>query len=267
MKFFESKVYASELEDRIKTHVLRVQNIPILVIIQIGESRESEKYILLKEAFCNSIGIKTEIIKLPEDLEDFKIFSAATKTFNRKDVGSVIVQLPLPRKSLMSVLDSIPYKKDIDLLSAESQNRFYSGNFSKLSPIIRSLKLFVEKSSLDLKNKKAVVIGGGFLVGKPAAFYLEHLEATVTVIDNYLTGTYIDADVLILSAGIANLVNGEDTKKGCSVIDFGSSVRNGKAVGDLNLKSEISDLGVLSPSPGGIGPLVVRFLVMNHLGI
>ncbi len=267
MKFFESKLCAIQLEDEIKTYILRTKNGYVLSIVQIGENKVSEKYISLKQAFCRSIGVEVEVHKISESLEDGKVFDSVKTVFNKHISGGILVQLPLPRKSLNPILDLIPVGKDVDLLSGTSRARFYSGDFEKLPPVIRSLALFIGKTNLNLKNTEVTVIGNGFLVGKPAAFYLKQLGACVEIINKYKVGRSINADLLVLSAGVPNLINGEDIKKGCNVVDFGSSVVGGRVVGDLNLESRIGDLGVVSPSPGGVGPLVVRFLVMNHLGI
>jgi len=130
------------------------------------------------------------------------------------------------------------------------------------------VELFISETTPKTQSPlKAVVIGEGYLVGKPAAQYLKSKNYQVTVINDYQTGQKIDADLLVLSAGIPNLVRGEDISEGCDVVDFGSSVVYGKTVGDLAQESSLEHLGLVSMSPGGVGPLVVRYLIMNFLSI
>jgi methylenetetrahydrofolate dehydrogenase (NADP+)/methenyltetrahydrofolate cyclohydrolase len=89
----------------------------------------------------------------------------------------------------------------------------------------------------------------------------------VRVLDDYSTGNKLDCDLLIVGVGAPNLVNGQDIKEGCSVVDFGSTIVDRKTLGSLNYDSELGHLGLISPSPGGMGPLVIRFLIMNFLRI
>ena len=179
----------------------------------------------------------------------------------------IIVQLPLPRPSLEVLLDLIPENKDIDVISKKGTDRYYAGDMSKLSPVIRTLALFTKEIEKATSNKSALVIGDGSLVGRPAFKYLDHKKFNVTVNNQYVTGQKITQDLVVLAAGVPNLVNGEDLAERCNVIDFGSTVADGKIVGDLNRKSKIDHLGLVSLTPGGVGPLVVRYLLMNFLGL
>jgi len=86
-------------------------------------------------------------------------------------------------------------------------------------------------------------------------------------LDNYKKGTPIDGDLIVLAAGVPNLVKPADISKGACIIDYGSTVINSKTFGDLDSTGNMEHLGIVSLSPGGAGPLVVRFLIFNHLGI
>jgi methylenetetrahydrofolate dehydrogenase (NADP+)/methenyltetrahydrofolate cyclohydrolase len=156
-------------------------------------------------------------------------------------------------------------EKDIDVISSESKRKFYSGDFSRLPPVVRAFQNFVDSCGIELSGSRAVVIGEGDLVGKPISFYLSKKGADVETNSSYNGNEKINCDVLVLAAGVPGLVKGENISDGCNVVDFGSSVIDGKCVGDLDMSSSLDHLGCVSKSPGGMGPLVVRYLLLNFL--
>jgi methylenetetrahydrofolate dehydrogenase (NADP+)/methenyltetrahydrofolate cyclohydrolase len=270
MILFDGRKYSAELDVEIAEFVKSHSNIGKLLLIQIGEDSASRKYIQLKSKLCQKFDIPVETLFISENHREGEIFSEVRSHLNEKATTGAIIQLPLPSKNLQGLLDSIPTTKDVDRLSSTSQDQFYQKKFKKLPPVIRALNLFLEKNSITVSGKSVFVVGEGFLVGKPVSFYLRTLGAHVTVIRNYKTGTKLNCQLLVLSAGIPNLVNSQDLNDGCDVVDFGSTVVDGKITGDLSSgddTAKLSHLGSVSLSPGGVGPLVVRYLIMNHLGI
>jgi len=268
MKIFDSKTQSLKIEETILKLLENsdVINKKKLAIIQVGDDTASSKFIDIKIKLGKSLGILCEVYKINEkNCSDDEIFLEIINIFKNEDIAGGIVQLPLPRESLYKILDIIPLEKDIDLISTKAKERFYSDDFSKLSPVIQALKNFSLNCDIDYKGLQAVVIGDGELVGKPISFYLSKKGADVKMVLNYKSGEKIDCDLLVLAAGIPNLVKGENISEGCDVVDFGSSVVDGKCVGDLDMTSSLEHLGCVSKSPGGMGPLVVRYLLLNFL--
>ncbi len=269
MNIFNGKEKADFLERQITEYLAQHMPPGELAIILIGGSPASEKYIDVNKRYCESRGIKCAVYKIDERLKDDDIFKKVIPVCTSPDTAGVIIQLPLPRKSLDPCLRLIPGEKDIDAISPASMEAFYANRPRKILPVIRALDMFVKETGKNSGGRqlKAVVVGEGFLVGKPAAHYLRTNGYDVTVLTNYTPGEKIEADLLVLSAGVANLVRGENVSAGCDIVDFGSSIVDGKTVGDLDRESSTEHLGLVSFSPGGVGPLVVRFLIMNFLGI
>lgn len=266
MQIFNSKIQSEILEKNIQEVVGKgIGMEKILSIIQVGNNESSNKFIDLKVKLCEKYGILCEVTKINEQKKDEEIFEIVENIFSDEHVGGGIVQLPLPRKSLYKLLDLIPVEKDIDVISTDGKKRFYSGDFSPLPPVVRAFKNFIDSCGIELLGSKSVVIGEGDLVGKPISFYLTKKISGVRIISNYSGEEKIICDVLILSAGVPNLVRGENISSGCNVVDFGSSVIDGKCVGDLDMNSSLDHLGCISKSPGGMGPLVVRYLLLNFL--
>jgi len=270
VKIFDFKLQAGKIEEDIKKKLGNPDRVgdKVLAIIFIGDDPSSEKFIQIKVSLCEKLGLKCKVFKINEkEMSDQEIFSEVRSIFGNDEIHGGIIQLPLPRKSLNEALDMIPVEKDVDVISTEGKKIFYSGDFSRLSPVVRSFDNFIKSNSLELEGLKSVVIGEGDLVGKPLSFYLSKKGADVRIISNYDGQEKIDCDLLVLSAGVPNLVKGENVSIGCNVVDFGSSIVEGKCVGDLDMNSSLEHLGCISKSPGGMGPLVVRYLLLNYLEI
>ncbi len=266
MEFFNAKLAVEQLDALILQVPQNVKS-KTLVIVQVGENSASQKYVSLKQNYCEKMQVSCEVFnfaaKNHEEFGDF-LFNKARE----EKVGSIIVQLPLPDSTFYSLLDLIPLEKDIDLLSKSAKDQFYGGDFSVLSPVLRATEYFLCSLSQKYEDiKKVGIIGFGDLVGKPLEKYLSTKFEKVEVIQHYVSPQKLDFDLLVLSTDVPNLVKGENILPNCNVIDFGSSIVDGKTVGNLDLNSNLDHLGIVSKSPGGMGPLVVRYLVMNHLKI
>lgn len=263
MKIFDGNAEAKKLDEKISEFARNHPQEKSLAIIQVGENASSEKYVNIKKKVGERLGIKVVLHKFDADLSDLELFEKCRAVFNDAKVGGTIVQMPLPRASLNVIVDEIPADKDIDCLSGQNSNP----SLPRLSPTTRACEYFIYSSARPNEMEKAIIVGGGKLVGKPLANYLENKGWEVEIDENYTRGKALNAHLVVLSAGIPNLVSGEDISEGVNVIDFGSSVVDGKTTGDLDMNTKIDHLNLLSPSPGGMGPLVVRFLFMNFLGI
>jgi methylenetetrahydrofolate dehydrogenase (NADP+) / methenyltetrahydrofolate cyclohydrolase len=292
MMIFNGKEHAARLEALIQSKIgerLALSGeLGVLLIVLVGDNPSSEKYVSLKIKLCEKMGVPVRLLKLPAEESDAKIFETVKTAFNDPQVTGGIIQLPLPRTSLNGLLDFIPVSKDVDLISSTSIAQINEGSFSCLQPVLRSLLYFmqisqdpevadtadlveIEKAVDKVKRyngvRKITVLGNGFLIGDPVSKFLTQLGFDVDININYGTGDKVDSDLLILGTGIPNLVNGDDICEKCNVLDFGSSIVDGKVVGDLNKNSKLDHLGLISLSPGGIGPVVIRFLLINFLNL
>jgi len=267
MELFDGKLEAKKLDLFISEKVRELSTLGKLAIIQIGTDEVSKKYVDLKLKVCVSLGITAEYIFIRESLADEEINNRIREILSRSEVTGAIIQLPLPRKSLKSVLNLLPADKDVDVLSSTNQFQYYSNELNFAPPVVRALKYFLDINDIEVHNKDVCIVGNGFLVGRPLEHFLTVSRAKVSVIANYVSGNALNYQLIILSAGIPKLVSGLDIAKNAVVIDFGSSILDGKVTGDLDIKSDLSHLSIVSPSPGGMGPLVVRFLILNHMKV
>lgn len=269
MQLFNGKEHALKLDNFIRNYLSANPDATngTLGIVLVGDNPSSQRYISLKQKYCSSLGLSTELLSISADEPDSSIHAKVKEFFLRPNITGGIIQMPLPRESLKDLLSLIPTEKDIDVLSPAALEIYYNGDLKRLSPVVHALKYFLGTGSIETVNLASIVIGNGDLVGKPITTFLQRMNSQVTVNEHYKTGDKLDCDLLVLSAGVPGLVHGEDIKPGCHVIDFGSSIIEGKTKGDLDLTSQLDHLGFVSPSPGGMGPLVIRFLIMNFLNI
>lgn len=268
MELFNGNEHAKGLDAKIKAYLASNKVDGKLAIIQIGDNPASEKYVSIKEKIAKKLGIDIVIHKFDmKEMKSLEILVKGSDIIYSPSVKSVIVQLPLPARRLYSLLTKIPYEKDVDMLSEGAKRKYYGGDISRPPPTARACEYFLDSNNIKIESKNVVLIGMGDLVGKPLQFFLRKLGANVSHSDDYRTGGRINSDLIVVSVGVPGLLNGDDISDGCHVIDFSSNMVGGKTMGDLNLDSKLDHLGIISPSPGGMGPLVVRFLLMNHLGI
>lgn len=182
-------------------------------------------------------------------------------------ISGVIVQLPLPKRlNTQHVLDLIPTKKDVDVLSSASFSDFALGILPILPPTVGAIALLLKEAKKKLEGSKVVVVGAGRLVGLPIALWLTQQGATISLIQKGTKNTsqiILEADIVISGVGKPGLITGKMIKKGAVVIDAGTSVEGGSIKGDVDFESVLKKASFLTPVPGGVGPLTVVCLFKN----
>ena len=234
-------------------------------VILVGNNKVSLSYISQKKRACNTVGISFSLYKFPETIKEVDLIREVSLI--SKNSSGLIVQLPLPKKiNTQKVLDSVPQKKDIDLLSTLSLGKFYSGDFLILPPVVSAISQIIKKEKLKIKGVYVVIIGSGKLVGKPLMIWLASQGATISVL-NKKTKNISEftkrADIIISGAGKVNLIKGDMIKRGAILIDAGSSIEKGSIKGDVHIESVKKRAGLVSLVPGGIGPITTACLIKN----
>jgi methylenetetrahydrofolate dehydrogenase (NADP+)/methenyltetrahydrofolate cyclohydrolase len=178
------------------------------------------------------------------------------------DVHGIFVELPLPAGwDRDAVLARIPSAKDVDALTGKS---------SVPSPAVKALQYVVHEHDVELRGQRAAVVGHGFLVGAPTARWLREQGVTVDVIDIDTpepAARAAQADMIITGVGKPGLVTADWIKEGATVIDFGYAKQGEEYVGDVDFKSVQKKAGLVTPVPGGMGPLVVAAVLENLLEV
>lgn len=236
-----------------------------LSAVLVGSNPEFKKFVELKGKVAEKIGVGFEIHQFPENISTEELKNEVTRISIEND--GVLVELPLPSHiDTQTVLNEVPLKKDVDVLSEEAQAAFYKNEFKVLPPAVEAAKIIFEKYKIELKDKTAVVFGQGLLVGKPIAHWLESQGAKVSIIRSATENPEKyskEADIIISGVGKPGLINGSMVKEGAVVFDFGYENKDGKMVGDVDFDLVASKASLITPVPGGMGPIVIAAVLKN----
>ncbi len=252
-----------------KVEQLKQQGIlPGLAVIIVGENPASKVYVRNKIRACHEVGIRSELIELPEDITEAMLLSTIEHLNQNPDIHGILVQLPLPPNiDVNRVLETIDAAKDVDGFHLYNMGALMSGNsiFPPCTPF--GVLALLEHSGIAIEGQNAVVVGRSNIVGKPMAMLLLQKNATVSICTSKtrdLKQFTSLADILVVATGKANLITADMVKPGAAVIDVGiNRLDDGRLVGDVDFDSVKQVAGHITPVPGGVGPMTITMLVAN----
>jgi len=254
-----------DLVPKLINRVKALSFVPALTIIQVGDRADSASFIRAKKAFADKIGVKVELLTLAENVSESEVIDRVKKLNTDENVQGIIVQLPLPTGiNADSIIESIDPRKDVDALTS-SHNGIYPATARGIRTLLREYKI-------DLSGKKVTVIGRSNLVGKPIIAMCKNENATVTVChsktpkDELLQATQ-NADIIIVAAGVPNLITSDMVKERQVIVDVGINGAGEQLVGDVDFKTVFSKVAAITPVPGGVGPMTVFSLFENLLDL
>lgn len=271
MRIMDGKKTASLILKGIAKEIKRRKITPSLAIVLVGKDPASVIYVRKKGEACKRAGIRTRNYLLPKNTSEKKLISLIHKLNNDRNINSILVQLPLPKKiSMDRVLGSISPLKDVDgfhplnmgLLLTHSP----ASTFIPCTP--KGIMELLNRNSIPIEGKNAVIVGAGITTGKPLFALLLSREATVTICHiktKNLPEHTKKADILISAVGKPGLIKGNMVKKGAAVIDVGINRVGKKVVGDVLFDEVKKKASWITPVPGGVGPMTVAMLMLNTL--
>jgi len=267
MKILNGIKLASEILERFSKEIKNRHLKLGLAVILVGDNPISKIYIRQKEKVCLKTGILFRLFKFPVKVSWQKLKAGIQDIVQDPDNSGIIIQLPLPQNfNTQEVLNLIPPGKDTDVLSEISLGKFYTGNLPILPPTVASVSYLLKKYKIKVRGKNVAVIGAGRLVGYPLAVWLLRQKATVSTINEFTKDASSftkKADILISGVGKPDLIRGNMVKNGVAIIDAGTSIKNGRLVGDVDFKSVAKKASYITPVPGGVGPMTVACLLEN----
>lgn len=240
---------------------------PKITVFLVGDSPQSIVYINQKEKMAKKLGFNFDIIKLSATTSENKLSSLILQTQSNPAVSGIIIQLPLPKKiDANKILSCLLPDKDIDCLSDINLGRVVMKRAKIIPPTVDAILEIIDDKKINLKGKKALIIGAGLLVGRPLALELMERHATVIVANSTtkdLAGLCKSADIIISAVGHAGLIKTNMVKKGTVIIDAGFSFSGKKSVGDAD-RALFQTKGIqITPTPGGVGIVTVACLMRN----
>ncbi|MDQ8022682.1 MAG: bifunctional methylenetetrahydrofolate dehydrogenase/methenyltetrahydrofolate cyclohydrolase FolD [Moraxellaceae bacterium] len=243
---------------------------PCLAVILVGDNPASAVYVRNKVAACEKAGFRSLKFDYPADVAP-EVVLAKIDELNRDPlVHGILVQLPLPKQfNEEEVLEAISPAKDVDGFHAENFGLLLQGRKSFYPCTPWGVMKMLEVGGVPLKGAEAVVIGRSNIVGKPMAVMLLSQGATVTVCHSQTRDLAFHtkrADIVVAAVGKPKFVTGEMIKPGSTIIDVGiNRLPDGKLCGDVDFESAKEVAGLITPVPGGVGPMTITMLLSNTL--
>ncbi|HEX7379361.1 MAG TPA: bifunctional methylenetetrahydrofolate dehydrogenase/methenyltetrahydrofolate cyclohydrolase FolD [Pirellulales bacterium] len=273
----DGKALAAEIRAELAVAVAEfIENngaVPALAAVLVGENPASEVYVRNKRQACERAGMESRLHRLPADASTEDLLALIHKLNHDALVHGILVQLPLPAAiDAQRVLDAVAPLKDVDAFHPENVGRLVQGRPRFLPCTPQGIQRLLRRHAVRISGRHAVIVGRSDIVGKPIANMLlqrgAEADATVTVCHSRtddLPAITRQADILIVAIGQARFVTGDMIKPGAAVVDVGMNRLPGGLVGDVDFDSAKLVAGMITPVPGGVGPLTVAMLLKNTL--
>ena len=276
-KIIDGKKLASEIRGKVKIlsdeFKAKTNLTPGLAVVLVGENPASMVYVKNKIKQTEEVGFKSFEYKLPIDTPEEELLNIVDSLNKNQDVNGILVQLPLPDHiNSDKVLDKILPEKDVDGFHAMNVGKLWSGLDALVPCTPLGCSIMIRKIFHDLSGKKAVIVGRSNIVGKPMAALLLKMNATVTIVHSRtknIEDICKEADILVAAVGVPEMVKGSWVKEGCIVIDVGINridvEGKTKLVGDVDFTQTLDKASLITPVPGGVGPMTIACLLLNTL--
>ncbi len=245
-----------------------------LAVILVGEDPASQVYVRNKVAACEKTGIRSIKQTYPADVEPITVLAKIAELNADPSVHGILVQLPLPKQfDAEAVLEAILPEKDVDGFHAENVGALMQGTPRFIPCTPYGVMKMLESEGVKIAGAEAVVVGRSNIVGKPMAMLLMARNATVTVCHSRTQDLACHtrrADILVVAVGKERMITGDMIKPGATVIDvgmnrFSSGPNVGKLCGDVDFETAREVAGLISPVPGGVGPMTITMLLTNTM--
>jgi len=279
-KVLDGKQLASEIRALLAERIAKHEEKPGLRLFRVGEDPASVVYVRNKEKSSQEVGIRSEVVVLPEEASEEDLLSRIRASNADPSVDGILVQLPLPKHIRSDlVMETIDPSKDVDGLTPFSQGALTLGRPALLPCTPLGIVALLKRNGIPTPGRRVVVLGRSSIVGRPLSVLLSlkapWADATVTVAHSRsadLPALCREADILVAAMGMPRAVKADWVKPGAAVVDVGihriedpTRPTGARLCGDVDAEAVSEVAGWLSPVPGGVGPLTVVMLLANTL--
>jgi methylenetetrahydrofolate dehydrogenase (NADP+) / methenyltetrahydrofolate cyclohydrolase len=258
--------YAVRVERLKSQHGLQ----PGIAVVLVGDNPASQVYVRNKIVACKDTGIHSELHHLPAGTLEAQLLACIDALNADPHVHGILVQLPLPAHiEVAHVLERIAVEKDVDGFHLYNVGGLVTGNtvFPPCTPF--GVQKLLEYENVPIAGQNVVVVGASNIVGKPMALMLMQQDATVCICHKKtkdLAQFTMLADILVVAAGVPGLIVPQMVKTGVVVIDVGiNRLPDGRLVGDVDFEGVSKKASLISPVPGGVGPMTITMLLHNTI--
>jgi methylenetetrahydrofolate dehydrogenase (NADP+)/methenyltetrahydrofolate cyclohydrolase len=282
MKILDGKAASQAIKDELKITMaqrgIEGKKVPHLAAILVGRSGPSETYVAAKVKACEETGFKSTLIRMEEDISEFKLLEKIEELNSDPDVDGILVQLPLPKHiSDKNVINAINPEKDVDGFHPVSVGKMVEGIPTFLPATPYGIMLMLEHYKIETKGRHAIVLGRSNIVGRPMSILLSGNanpgNCTVTICHSHtrdLKDICQMGDIVVAAIGIPEFLKGDMVKEGAVVIDVGITRVDDKTKksgfrlkGDVDFNEVSPKCSWITPVPGGVGPMTIAALLKN----
>ena len=263
----DGKQIAKEIIEDIKNKVDKMDAVPKILAIILGENPSSESYLKMLDTTCKKAGFECEIMRLPLETSEEALVEIITLKNTDSSTNGILVQMPLPRHiDEEKILLSIAPNKDVDGFHPINAGRLFKGEKSLRPCTPSAVMKILEAKNVELTGKHVAVIGRSNIVGKPLSIMLLEKNATVTICHSKTSNiealTRL-ADIIVVAVGKPKFLKRSMVKEGSIVIDVGTNLVEGKLIGDADFDNLVDYVDMITPVPGGVGPITNAILLNN----
>lgn len=274
MQILDGKLLAKKIEDRVTLEASALKEdtgrVPGLAVILVGGDPASHAYVGMKKKACDRAGFYSVTHEMPENISQETIEKTIEMMNQNPGIDGILIQLPLPEQiDTTKLLELVSPSKDVDGFHPYNVGRLTTGldGFVPCTPL--GVMELLAEYDINLQGKNAVVVGASNIVGKPMAALLLNANATVEVCHIFtddLKRHTLNADIILVGAGVINLITEDMVKDEAIVIDIGiNRAPDGKLVGDADFDNVSKKCSYITPVPGGVGPMTIAMLLSNTL--
>lgn len=269
-ELIDGKALSQKMQAELGRKVERLKEqhgiIPGLAVILVGDNPASQVYVRNKERSALEAGFKSETLRLSESISQEELIDIIHQYNEDKSIHGILVQLPLPQHiNDKKIILAIDPKKDVDGFHPMNTGHLWSGRPMMVPCTPAGIMEMFREYHVDLEGKHAVIIGRSNIVGKPMAQLLLDKNATVTLTHSRtrnLSEVTKEADILIVAIGQGHFVTKDFVKEGAVVIDVGMNRdEDGKLIGDVVFEQVAEVASMITPVPGGVGPMTITMLL------
>ena len=273
-EIISGKIVSEKLRSELRDEIAEFKNkngvTPGLAVVMVGNNPASAVYVRNKHKACLDVGIESYQIEFPEDITEEQLLSKIDELNADDKVNGILVQLPLPSGiSEERVIDRISPEKDVDAFHPSNVGRIMIGNYSFLPCTPAGIISLLDHYKIEISGKRCAVVGRSNIVGKPMALLLTERNGTVTLCHSRTKNLDMilrESDIVVVAIGKAEFLRADMIKPGAVVIDVGiNRTSDGKLVGDVAFGEVSQVASMITPVPGGVGPMTITTLLQNTL--
>ena len=275
-KLIDGRAVAARAKEELKKEIVELetkyQSSPLLLAVQVGENPASASYLKSQKKGCEEVGIDYQVQELPREISEKELVQFIKEKNQDEKITGIILQMPLPQQiDAEKVQEAIDPKKDVEGVNPQNMGLLFYGWPGLVPCTALAVMELIKSTGTSIKGKQVTLVGHSALVGKPLALLLlssEFDSATTTVCHiatQDLAANTKRAEILIVAVGKPGLIKGDMVREGAIVIDVGINRVEGKIVGDVIFDEAKEKASMITPVPGGVGPVTAAMLLKNTL--